>query len=484
VTTPGLADAPEAERAMRRGAEFFRREVASGGGYVWRYSSDLKHRQGEGVAPPLTNWVQPPGTPAIGEAYLEALAATQDRFYLDAAREAAEALIRGQLQSGGWYYRVELDPARRREFRYRLGPASAKRASQRGRGDVAEGWDLWKKRENKDDITIVDDDNTPSAVRFLVHLDRALDFKDGPVHEAANYALASLLKAQFPVGAWCHNYDRFPTRNPDQEHYPILDASYPESWSRTWTKDFTGCYLINDRITMNVIKTMLVAWEVYGDERYKKSAEQGGAFLLRAQLPDPQPAWAQQYDRQMHPVWDRKFEPPAITGLESQDVLETLILLARKTGDRKYLTPIPRALAYLKSCRLPDGRLARFYELKTNRPLYFTRDYELTYDGDRVPTHYGFTFDSRLDAIEAAAARLSRGDRPADDDGPPRATAELAAQVREIIAGQDPRGAWTAPGTIRDLEGRKVMPEGDIIESATFIKNMKALGDFIVASKR
>ena len=46
---------------------------------------------------------------------------------------------------------------------------------------------------------------------------------------------------------------------------------------------------------------------------------------------------AQQYDREMHPVWDRKFEPPAITGLESQDALETLLLLARKTGDRKYL---------------------------------------------------------------------------------------------------------------------------------------------------
>ena len=126
-------------------------------------------------------------------------------------------------------------------------------------------------------------------------------------------------------------------------------------------------------------------------------------------MPDPQPAWAQQYDRQMHPVWDRKFEPPAITGLESQDALETLLLLHRKTGDRKYLAPIPRALDYLKKSRLPDGRIARFYELKTNRPLYFTRDYQLTYDGDRVPTHYGFVFDSRLDTIEADYRRQRDG---------------------------------------------------------------------------
>src|SRR4029077_9180464 len=105
--------------------------------------------------------------------------------------------------------------------------------------------------------------------------------------------------------------------------------------------------------------------------RYRAAAERGGAFLILAQMPEPQPAWAQQYDRKMHPVWDRKFEPPAITGLESQDALETLLLLHRKTGDRKYLAPIPRALDYLKKSRLPDGRIARFYELKTNRPFYF-----------------------------------------------------------------------------------------------------------------
>src|SRR5262249_3035565 len=153
----------------------------------------------------------------------------------------------------------------------------------------------------------------------------------------------------------------------------------------TWTKDFTACYSINDRISLNAVKTMLVAWETYGDERYRASALRGGDFLMRAQMPDPQPAWAQQYDRQMHPVWERKFEPPAITGFESQDALETLLLLVRKTGERKYLEPIPRALAYLEKSRLPNKKLARFYELKTNRPLYFTRDYELTYDGSRVP---------------------------------------------------------------------------------------------------
>ena len=376
----------DAIEAMRRAAAFFRNEVASEGGYVYLYSSDLKHRQGEGVAGPLTIWIQPPGTPAVGEAFLDAHAATGDPFYLDAAHEAGEALVKGQLNSGGWYYRVELDPAKRGEFRYRADRKSAKRPPAERRDEAIGGWDVWKKREHKDNITVIDDDTTPAAVRFLCRLDKALDHQDGPINDAALYALDSLCNAQHPNGAWSHNYDRFPLHSPDPAHYPYLEASYPEQWSRTWTKDFTGGYSINDRVTLNMIKTMLVARDVYSEARYRAAAERGGAFLILAQMPDPQPAWAQQYDRQMHPVWDRKFEPPAITGLESQDALETLLLLHRKTGDRKYLAPIPRALDYLKKSRLPDGRIARFYELKTNRPLYFTRDYQLTYD-ERPGTH-------------------------------------------------------------------------------------------------
>ena len=41
-------------------------------------------------------------------------------------------------------------------------------------------------------------------------------------------------------------------------------------------------------------------------------------------------------------------------------------------GNKTYLKPIPRALAYLRRSLLSDGRLARYYELKTNKPLYLT----------------------------------------------------------------------------------------------------------------
>ena len=44
-------------------------------------------------------------------AYLAAYDATGERGYLEAAEEAARALMHGQLQSGGWANRVDFDPA-------------------------------------------------------------------------------------------------------------------------------------------------------------------------------------------------------------------------------------------------------------------------------------------------------------------------------------------------------------------------------------
>lgn len=61
--------------------------------------------------------------------------------------------------------------------------------------------------------------------------------------------------------------------------------------------------------------------------------EKPGDFLILAQMPDPQPAWAQQYSYDMHPLWARRFEPPAIADRESEDVMLTLMEIHRYTGD-------------------------------------------------------------------------------------------------------------------------------------------------------
>ena len=323
----GAAESPlrdQAAHALRRATEFFRTKLSTEGGYLWRYSEDLSQRAGETAATDTMVWVQPPGTPTVGVAFLDAYAATGDRAYLDAARDAASALVRGQLRSGGWHYLIEFDPQKRARYAYRTHPDA-------GAGEVP------RKVTN---LTTLDDDNTQSALRLLMRVDRTLEFKDPKVHEAARYALDCLLKAQYPNGAWPQSFDHFP----DPAAFPVVRASYPKTWPRTSPgAKYGSFYTLNDNSVADTIDVMLQAAQVYGDSKYKAAAEKGGGFLLLAQMPEPQPAWAQQYDAAMHPAWARKFEPPAVTGGESQEALTILLSLYRATGDMRYLEPVPRA---------------------------------------------------------------------------------------------------------------------------------------------
>ena len=460
----------DARRALAKAATFFHSEVSSNGGYVWRYSGDLALREGEAKATKTMIWVQPPGTPTVGQAFLDAYEATGHQLHLDAALDAAHALVKGQLRTGGWAYHIEFDPEKRQEYAYRDVP---QRKTTR-----------WKK------ATQLDDDTTQSATRFLMRLDNILGLKDQKIHEAVTYALNSMVRAQFPNGGWYAWWDRYPDGHTlpverfggNLADYPVLRASYPASWSRTWTKDFSGCYVINDDLMADMIAVMFDAYDIYGDERYLASAKKAGGFLVLAQMPEPQPAWAQQYDRDMHPAWSRKFEPPAITALESQGVIEALLQLYGRTGDKKYLEPIPRAITYLRKSQLPDGRLARFCELETNRPLYFTKDYKLTYSRDEMPKHYSFVVDSRLAELDAEYRQLLGTDPAelAEKQGMQRVTPELAAEVRSLIAGMDARGAWVAQEV---LDAHDLKPASGVIECRAFAENVRTLCKFISAAR-
>lgn len=468
---PSVADAAD---ALRAAVSFYHGQVSDHGGYVWRYAGDLSLREGEARTDGSAVWVQPPGTPAVGMAFLDAYEATGEQLHLDAALDAAECLLQGQQLSGGWHYSVQFDPTERVKRMYRVDHPDAGRGPTTDPGGE-EGWHVWRQRTYEPNMTLVDDDVTPAAVRFLARLDELLDFSDTRIHEAVLYALDSALMAQYPIGAWSHNYDRFPAHRPDLSVYPVIPAAYPDDWSRTWTKDWAGCYSLNDNITPNMIATMLDAWRIYGDERYLQSAENGGAFLILAQMPEPQPAWCQQYDSAMRPVWDRKFEPPAITGEESQGALECLLALYRATGKGRFLDPVPQALAYLRAALLPDGNLSRFYELVTNRPTYFDREYAITYRAEDMPSHYGFLRESRLDAIEAEYERLL-AEGPSEAPGTPPSPGEVAA----IVDALDERGAWVERGVL-DAWDRE--PETGIIVSATFNANVQVLAAYVAAQQ-
>ena len=149
----------DALKAAKRATAFLTDQVSTEGGYLWRYSADLTLREGEGVVTTKTVWIQPPGTPSVGEAFLLLFRATQDEQFLDAARAAGEALRRGQMRSGGWQAMIEFEPERRKKWAYRTDPP----------------------RKQARDQSSLDDDKTQSAIRFVIQLDKALDLKDDGV---------------------------------------------------------------------------------------------------------------------------------------------------------------------------------------------------------------------------------------------------------------------------------------------------------------
>ena len=436
--------------AIREAGAFYRTKVAVHGGYVYHYSVDLSQRWGEGVAAADQIWVQPPGTPTVGMAFLKAYEATGDRYFLDAAREAAEALAYGQLSSGGWANSID---------------CGGRRLGQRFSGGA----------ERQDETSSLDDGQTQSAIRFVVLADAALEYKNPAIHTSAALALNALLAAQFPNGGFPQGW-----KGPVSKQ-PVLKAAYPPYDWRTEgrVKNYWDMYTLNDNVCGYVADALITAHQVYGDEEYLNALARLGDFLILAQMPDPQSGWAQQYNYDMHPIWARKFEPPGISGDESQEVIETLMEISVATGDRKYLAPIPRALKYLKRSLLVDGRLARYYELKTNRPLYMTRrgdsTYVLTYNDSNLPKHYGWKSDSRVGELERRYKELCANSQPQyrPESGPP-------IEVRRIVDALDEQGRWLSTYDGEPLVGQPKIPvNSQYISSAVFSRNIEILCDYL-----
>lgn len=450
----------QARNALRKSVQFFSQQAAIHGGYVYKWNEDLSLREAEGKTGVDTAWVQPPGTPSVGLALVEAYEATKEAACLTAAQAAAECLIQGQLVSGCWTDRVEFAPPARGKQAYRVDSLKPGRRFN---------WSTY------------DDDKSQSAIRFLARLDQALEFKNQRIHEATAIALDAVVRSQFPNGAWPQGFEAFP--DPQSSKYPVKPASFPKTWPRKYPGgDYWIFYTFNDNSIADTIECLLLAHRIYQDERFRQAAYRAGDFILLAQMPDPQPAWAQQYNFDMHPAWARKFEPPAISGSESQGIIDILLTLYEESGDVKYLKPIPKALTYLKKSILADGRLARFYELHTNTPLYFTRNYELTSSDTDVPTHYSFKVSSQLSRLEARYTKLV-GLAPRELEAQREKSLARkndlpsAGDIQKIINSMDERGAWVEEGKL-DFHGKRDSTKR-IISSKTFIKNLKLLSLYL-----
>ena len=457
VCTPFLHAAPspkEVGDAMKQAANYYSGTVSQRGGYVYYYSDDLSRRLGEGTATATEIWVQPPGTPAVGEAYLVAHRATGDAIYLDASLRAGAALIYGQLQSGGWRNSIDFDPAVPLVDQYRGG---------RGKGK---------------NFSTLDDDITQSALRFLIQLDVVTEFSNQEIHEAVEYGLSRLLEAQFPNGAFPQGWTG-PVGSRE-----VVAASFPEYEWRTEgrIKEYWNEYTLNDGLAGTVARLLISAHEAYKKDEYLAALKKLGEFLLLAQLPEPQAGWAQQYGESMHPIWARAFEPPAVSGRESEDAMLTLLMIAEYTGDKRFATPVVAGVKYLERSLLPDGQLARYYEIGSNVPLYMNRagdSYSLTHDDSNLPDHYGWKNPARISLIKDAYRAQLAGRALSEVFSTPLVDGE---EAERIISELDEKGRWLTrhkEGGPR-LVGQPKFKEGEnYLSSAVFVQNLNSLSRYL-----
>ena len=441
--------------AMKKAVTYAHTHLSREGGYASSWDKEGKIGEVEhGKSPTITS-IQPHGTTTMGLVMLKAYQATGDEAFLTAAKDAAKSLLKCQLATGGWSSDFDFDPKKAGEYHLR---------SDLDAGDEEPG-----KRRN---YSTLDDNKTESALLFLLemcHEPACAD--DAELKRCTKFAFDSLLAAQAPIGAWPQQFS-----GPADPTAPVLKASYPAEWSRTYPKlKYTGFYTLNDGNLQQIAKVLLRAYELEKDERYLAALKRLGDFFIMAQMPEPQPVWAQQYDRDMHPVWARKFEPPSVTGGESLGALETLFDLWVLTGDDKYLKPMPAAFAWFERAKLPDGQHARFYELQTNKPLYFVKDsYVLTYDDGDMPTHYGFKVSSmskvlRLQEnvakpLEEVRRKLAGPQTPKEWASKARGAADKA---RQAVKSLDAEGRWLKDGQI---------------DAGEFVKNMIAMVTYVEAA--
>jgi len=417
----------EVSQVLRKASTYLH-SISTNGGYAGIYSKDLTERYGEALyhhAQPTQIWVQPPGTPSVGQCFLRVYRITGNKWYLSAAVDAARALAWGQRKIGGWSSLV----------------------------DVGHFENDVETVVRKDGRGTFDDNTTQGALAFLMDMDEVIN--EVWLTETIELGLAFMMQSQFDNGAWPQSY---PLRGRYSDYYTFNDGA------------------IND-----CIKIMLRAHQMYGKSEYLDCAKRGGDFIILSQVPSPQAGWAQQYSQDLKPVWARSFEPPGVCSAVTRSNIYTLVDLYLYTKDKKYLEPVPKAIDWLKTSKIGEGLWARLYELGTNRPIYGDRE-----DGDKI--HYDYEKISQREkqsyawqsnwGIEKAFEYYERAIQqdipstttkksiPRRVDRTRHVSDELKSKVKDIIEAVDDDGRWL---------------RNEMISSEVFVRNAHVLCDYLEA---
>lgn len=469
----GQATRDQVLAAMKKAATFMVEEVALHGGYVWVVSEDLEERWGEIPARPSQIWLQG-GTERVGQILLDAHAATGDGYYLEGARKAADALVFGQHHLGGWHYFIDFDPAGIPEWydtvasRYRHG---------------------YEEYRHYYGNATYDDRVTADAARFLMRFYRMT--RDAAYREPVRKALDFVLMSQYANGAW-------------PQRYPPPDEPPPDELAHGALQDYTSFYTLNDGVAEHNIRLLLEAHETFGDRRYWNAARRAVDALIALHGPADQACWAEQYAGDMQPAAARTHEPAGYVVRESRGMIAVLQDMFLRTGDARYLAPVPRCLDWFD--RINRESMARryprprYWEPGSNRPLYVVRTNESTPDGYGK---YKWTTDpAQTDCdgrpcvgdgkpiVEVDALRAEHAAIAALDTAESRSAYRAAVAARNrhpdadpatIIAAMDPRGAWVTdgldvphtPAPDGPLLDERVVVRG--ISTAVFVEHISAM---------
>jgi len=450
--------------AMKKATTFMVEEVSTNGGYLWHYMPDMSRRWGEMEAYETMIWVQPPGTTSMGHLFLDVYRATGDEYYYEAARKAANALIWGQLDCGGWNYIIDFAGDRSLKIWY----------DTIGKN----GWRLEEFQHYYGNATF-DDDVSSDAARFLLRmycakLDPAYKY---PLDKAIDF----IIESQYPLGGWPQ---RYPLRHDFTHH---------------GKPDYTSFYTFNDDVVWENVHFLIQCYMTLGGERFLDPVRRGMNFYLITQQGAPQAGWGQQYDTDLRPVGARTYEPDALLPGYTATHIRLLIRFYRLTGESKFLARIPEALDWLESCALtPEmtegGKYTHpvFVEIGTNRPIFVHRKgsnvihgyYYSDYDDRNLLTHYGGKtsidtgrLSSEYKTVKAMTAPEATRDSPLlhgkfTDTGTPQTFYDLTSDVYTssgLAKNRSVPDKQTVRQVLAELEGRAFWPEKHVYISNPYI---------------
>ena len=304
------------------------------------------------------------GSAYVAAQFAYAYELLQDYHALDIAKKTADFYVRAQSPEGAWLYL------------YKVGPNRIECGSH--------------KPEYK-----FQDSCQSHPLYLLAYMYRLTGTKQ--YLEAMKKCGEFYLSAQNPDGSWSHHYDM-------EAKVGRTCRGLPQGGE------------INDLAMNDAIDVMILMYHLTKERKYIDAVKRAGEWLLKAQFKGAVCGWADQYDREMNPIWARHFEPPALSWESTRHASQAMVTLYRLSGDERYREAL-RSTAEWFQKKFPDGKCFAYYDIQTGRPVLAHMDHIYFLDDPEQMAKY---------------ASFRRGKNPVPDKTVPNFRALLAAMVYPV----------------------------------------------------